>query len=453
MISNLSDVESEEIIKLNLCGSKYPYVFVSDVCSVGDGAHSKVNRVSEGLPYLTSKNIGQGKLKLDNYDCISIEDFERLFSQNSKAIRRPMAGDVLIGIIGTFGNAYLYKNNDHFGFASSIGILRPNQKLLLPGFLYYAITSPKFKNVHSNYNAGSVQGYTNIPTIKKLQLPLPPLNDQKKITALLTSLDDRITLLRETNTTLEAIAQTLFKSWFVDFDPVRAKQQGREPEGMDAETAALFPDSFEESELGLVPMGWQVGILGDILVESTKRVGKTSAIVLSAVQSGELVRSSEHFTKKVHSEDISKYKEVSKYAFAYNPSRINIGSIGINEFDSIGAVSPVYVVARPNTRELGYFLWHHLKTSNIQEWIKILCSGTVRQSLSFKDFSSIPILTPPHEILSSFLDIRDSLYVSVNANRERINLLTTLRDILLPRLISGQLRLREDGNQFKESVQ
>ena len=84
--------------------------------------------------------------------------------------------------------------------------------------------------------------------------------------SILGALDDRITLLRETNTTLEAIAQALFKSWFVDFDPVRAKQQGREPEGMDAETAALFPDSFEESELGLVPKRMErLDDLGDIV--------------------------------------------------------------------------------------------------------------------------------------------------------------------------------------------
>ena len=83
-------------------------------------------------------------------------------------------------------------------------------------------------------------------------------------------LDDRIVLLRETNATLEAIAQALFKSWFVDFDPVRAKQQGRAPEGMDEATAALFPDSFEESDLGLVPKGWQIATLADVFATSTQ---------------------------------------------------------------------------------------------------------------------------------------------------------------------------------------
>ena len=93
--------------------------------------------------------------------------------------------------------------------------------------------------------------------LNKIQIACPPREIQNEIVTTLGALDDRITLLRETNATLEAIAQALFKSWFVDFDPVHAKQQGRAPEGMDEATAALFPDSFEESELGLVPKGWQ----------------------------------------------------------------------------------------------------------------------------------------------------------------------------------------------------
>ncbi|MEN1720210.1 restriction endonuclease subunit S, partial [Pseudomonas aeruginosa] len=94
--------------------------------------------------------------------------------------------------------------------------------------------------------------------LRQHEVLLPPLEEQKRIADFLETLDDRIVLQRETNATLEAIAQALFKSWFVDFDPVRAKAEGRQPEGMDAATAALFPDSFEESDLGTVPNGWRV---------------------------------------------------------------------------------------------------------------------------------------------------------------------------------------------------
>src|SRR5690606_32681857 len=106
------------------------------------------------------------------------------------------------------------------------------------------------------YFTGTTIKHLTGKAIAALQIPLPPISTQRAMVDVLRQLDDRITLLRETNATLEAIAQALFKSWFVDFDPVRAKAEGRQPEGMDATTATLFPDSFEESELGLVPKGW-----------------------------------------------------------------------------------------------------------------------------------------------------------------------------------------------------
>ena len=107
---------------------------------------------------------------------------------------------------------------------------------------------------------------TPLKSLRGIQLPLPPLIAQRQIANTLSALDDRITLLRETNATLEAIAQALFKSWFVDFDPVRAKMEGRAPEGMDEAAAALFPDALEESELGWVPKDWRIGELQDLLV-------------------------------------------------------------------------------------------------------------------------------------------------------------------------------------------
>ena len=125
-------------------------------------------------------------------------------------------------------------------------------------FLMYSISNT---DVHS-YLTGAVMPKLTQGNLNKILLPCPPLDIQLGIVSVLGALDDRITLLSETNATLEAIAQALFKSWFVDFDPVRAKLEGRAPEGMDEATARLFPDSFEESALGLVPRGWRVGQLG-----------------------------------------------------------------------------------------------------------------------------------------------------------------------------------------------
>jgi len=115
-----------------------------------------------------------------------------------------------------------------------------------------------------NEATGSVQDNINLATLERLRFPVPPLPEQRAIARILGTLDDKIELNRRMNETLEAIARALFKSWFVDFDPVRAKAEGREPAGMDAETAALFPDSFEETELGEVPKGWELKSLDEI---------------------------------------------------------------------------------------------------------------------------------------------------------------------------------------------
>jgi type I restriction enzyme S subunit len=139
-----------------------------------------------------------------------------------------------------------------------------------------------------NRNTGSTIPLINLSVLKSLPIPVPPLGVQNAIVSVLSALDDRITLLRETNAILEAIAQALFKSWFVDFDPVHAKAQGITPEGMDEATAALFPDSFEESELGLVPKGWKVGELSDVVAlrnERTKPTEQTARLPYVPIES------------------------------------------------------------------------------------------------------------------------------------------------------------------------
>jgi type I restriction enzyme S subunit len=127
-------------------------------------------------------------------------------------------------------------------------------------FTYYFLQSLDLKI----YNSGSAQPSLNRNYIHPLPVKIPPLSEQKAIAHILGTLDDKIELNKQMNETLEAIAKAIFKSWFVNFDPVRAKMEGKQPPGMDAATADLFPDEFEESSLGLIPKGWRVGTLGDV---------------------------------------------------------------------------------------------------------------------------------------------------------------------------------------------
>jgi type I restriction enzyme, S subunit len=316
-------------------------------------------------------------------------------------------------------------------------------------FLFYYLLSNE-----GNERVLSLASGSSIPAIyqnhlKKLQYPKFPLSEQRAIAHILGSLDDKIELNRRMNQTLESMARAIFKSWFVDFDPVRAKAEGRDP-GLPEEIAELFPDGFEEWEIGEVPKEWKAGKLSEIISQQKERVGEKDAVVLSAVSEGELVKSDEYFNKQVYSKKIGKYISVEQWDFAFNPSRINIGSIGMLKEPILGAVSPVYVVFRPNT-SYKWFLELTIKQNNVKQWINTLASGSVRQSISFSDFASIPCVIPPKPITEQFNliynEYRNWILRISNESKTLIN----LRDTLLPKLISGELRL-PDAEKFIEDI-
>lgn len=229
--------------------SEWKEVKLGEVCTLGDGAHTKVKRLDRGILYLSSKNIQNGKLNLDDVSYISEDDYTKLFSLSRSSVRNLQDGDVLIGIIGTIGNAYVYRINDRFGISSSVAIIRPNPQELKSGFLYYVLSSNYFQKILASVKGGSVQGYTNLPLLRSLPITIPPIHEQKAITSTLSCLDDKIELNNCINKNLEEIAQAIFKSWFVDFEPF---QDGE----------------FEDSELGRIPKGWRVGTIGDLISDT-----------------------------------------------------------------------------------------------------------------------------------------------------------------------------------------
>ena len=310
-------------------------------------------------------------------------------------------------------------------------------------FAYYFLKHLNFQG----YNSGSAQPSLNRNFIHPIPLDVPPLSEQSAIAHVLGALDDKIELNRRMNETLEGIARAIFKSWFVDFDPVRAKAEGRDP-GLPKPIADLFPERFEDSELGNIPKGWQAGEFNDVIIQRIERVGAREAIVLSAVADGELVRSDDHFTKRVYSKETNKYLAVEQWDFAYNPSRINIGSIGMLKEPLLGAVSPVYVVFRPKPA-FRWFIEFSLERAQTREWINTLASGSVRQSLSFSDFKSIPTVIPPEDVLGPFDRLWLVLRNGILARAEESRTHTAIRDTLLPKLISGELRVK-DAERFAD---
>ena len=262
----------------------------------------------------------------------------------------------------------------------------------------------------------------NKSTFSNTRISVPSLKVQKRISSILKSLDDKIENNRKINENLEQQAQALFKSWFVDFEPFRNQP-------------------FAESELGMIPEGWRVGTLGDITTQQINRVDQNQDIkVLSPVTTGKLMLSEEYFTKQVFSESIAKYKIVEIGDFAYNPARVNIGSLGRNEYKFRGCVSPVYVVF--SCKE-GYekFFDYFRKTDVFKTEVNSRAIGGVRQSLNYSDFVLIQSIIPPQNIANSFGDICSHISEMQKHNESESHCLSQLRDTLLPKLMSGEIKL------------
>lgn len=275
----------------------------------------------------------------------------------------------------------------------------------------------------------------------------------------LAALDDRIDLLRQTNTTLESIAQALFKSWFIGFDPVRAKQAGRKPEGMDAATAALFPAEFEESALGLIPKGWRVSEVGQAAecvgggTPSTKEVAYWEPPVHSWATPKDLSglgspvlwaterRLSDAGLKKVSSGFLPSGTLLMS-------SRAPIGYLAISKIPL--AVNQGFIAMRPGGLLPPVYLYFWCQAS--MDAIKQKANGSTFMEISKAAFRPIPLVLPPQEIVASFSEIAGALFECIAANEQQRTGLTDLRDTLLPRLISGKLRLPAARERLEDAL-
>lgn len=289
-------------------------------------------------------------------------------------------------------------------------------------FLYYALSLclKQFKNM----SQGTSTKFLTVTILNSFSVQLPSISDQHRIASILSSLDRKIELNNKINADLEEMAQAIFKNWFVDFEP--------------------FKDGkFVDSELGMIPEGWKVGTLGDITKNKSAKVKERNDVkVLSPVTTGELVLSEEYFTKQVFSSSIAKYKIVNKGDFAYNPARVNIGSLGRNEFDFDGCVSPVYVVFSVLDGYENYFDLFR-KTDFFKDSVASLAIGGVRQSLSYDDLSSIEVIIPSENAVEEFNNLYNQMKKTIKANKLENSRLSLLRDTLLPRLMSGELEVPE----------
>jgi type I restriction enzyme S subunit len=340
-------------------------------------------------------------------------------------------------------------------------LLRPNPKVVDGRYLLYALQSPQVQHEISwSEGTGSTVSNVRIPILEALRIPTPDLKTQREIGLLLGTLDARIDLLRQTNSTLESIAQALFKSWFIDFDPVRAKAKGREPEGMDAATAALFPAAFKESGTGLIPEGWtyrpaeelfEVGIgktpprkeshwfsdgSGDMRWLSIKDMGYEGAIAS---------RSSEFLSNKA----------VAIFNVRVVPSRtvlmsfkLTVGRLSITDGPMCTNEAIAHFKAREGSPEFTY-LYCYLKAFDFRT---LGSTSSIADATNSKAVKGLPVLCPSRGLVDAFHRTSAVLFEKMFLQKSHWRRLEELRDTLLPRLISGKLRLPEAQEHLQDAL-
>ena len=397
-------------------------VRLGDVCEIITGFPFPGKKYSkEGIRVVRGDNVTIGNLRWDaEKDKRWNEPFDKTEYYSLQA------NDIVIGMDGSRvgkNKARIKKEDLPLLLAQRVACVRHNE-LAEQDYLYYNIFSKKFIDYVNSIHTGSAIPHISQKQIEDYKILLPDLETQRRIASILSSLDRKIELNNKINADLEEMAQAIFKNWFVDFEP--------------------FKDGkFVDSELGMIPEGWKVGTLGDITKNKSAKVKERNDVkVLSPVTTGELVLSEEYFTKQVFSSSIAKYKIVNKGDFAYNPARVNIGSLGRNEFDFDGCVSPVYVVFSVLDGYENYFDLFR-KTDFFKDSVASLAIGGVRQSLSYDDLSSIVVIIPSENAVEEFNNLYNQMKKTIKANKLENSRLSLLRDTLLPRLMSGELEVPE----------
>ncbi len=302
-------------------------------------------------------------------------------------------------------------------------------------FLKYVIGSRAFTDYVTTVQTGTAVPHISGGQIRSFEFPLPPLPEQRAIAHILGTLDDKIELNRRTNETLEAIARALFKSWFVDFDPVRAKAEGRDPR-LPAHLADLFPDSFEDSELGEIPKGWDARPLAEVLAPRNERVGNSDVPEYSSTNDG-LKPRAEHFKKQL-SRSMAKNKRVIRGDLVFGLSRrvLNFGLMR----DPEGGVSPIYKVFSVDNDAVAPDLLERLMRVRPEYYFNAISSSSREgQSISTDALGRLRFVQPPAAAQSAYYRVTRPLFEKATSSRTETLALAALRDTLLPKLISGEV--------------
>jgi type I restriction enzyme S subunit len=434
--------------------SEWRRVKVEDVCElIVDCVNKTAPVVDYRTPYrmIRTTHIKNGKISLTDEKFVSRETYEKWIRRAKLEI-----GDVLLTREAPLGSVAMISEENTLFLGQRIVQYRAKREVLDSGFLLYSFLSPDLQSqFHSFGGTGSTVDHIRVPDCDRFEIKLPPLQEQKAIAQILGTLDDKIELNRKTSETLEAMAKALFKSWFVDFDPVRAKAEGR-PTGLPAEISDLFPDSFEDSELGEIPSGWKYSPLADRAIYLSRGISPAyceegGVLVLNQ----KCVRDSRVSFEKARRHDTTRKqvigREVRRFDALVNSTGVGtLGRVAMMPIcqEEVVVDSHVTVVRGGNEQE-SFFISSALL--NRQTEIEALGEGSTGQTeLSRVVLGSMPVIFPSSQLISAYFDFALIIQDKIEKNDQASVALASARDALLPKLISGELRIPDAEKMLEE---
>jgi type I restriction enzyme S subunit len=406
--------------------------------SLIDCDHRTPSAADSGFPYVAIPQLRQGRLDLSDVRRISPEHFVE-WTRKAK----PQHHDVILSRRCNPGETAYVPAGLECALGQNLVLLRSDTTKVFPPFLRWLVRGPDWwEQVNTFINVGAIFNSLKCADIPNFKMPLPQLPEQKAIAHILGTLDDKIELNRQMNTTLGAMARALFQSWFVDFDPVRATLDGHKPAGLDDATAALFSGHFQDSPLGHIPQGWTAGTLseGFNLTMGQSPPGDTYNEDGNGIPFYQ-GRTDFGFRFPTHRIYCTAPTRFAKLGDTLVSVRAPVGDINMADEECCIGRGVAAVRHKSGASSFTYYAMENLSPA----FVLFEGEGTVFGSINKQNFENLRSVIPPPEIVAAYERLANPLDEQIRALEHQSRTLATLRDALLPKLLSGELSVEESS--------
>lgn len=418
--------------------SNWREVPIASLChDIFDGPHATPKKTESGPVFLGISSLKHGRIDLAESAHLSEQDFARWTKRVT-----PRPGDVVFSYETRLGEAAQIPDGLRCCLGRRMGLLRPDTSKVDARFLLYAYLAPGFQEtIRERTVRGSTVDRILLTEFGRFPILVPPLDEQKPIADLLGALDDKIELNREMTRTIEATVRALFQSWFIDFDPVVAKSAGRPPLGTTAEVAALFPDQFVDSEIGPIPNGWQLAVLGDIArnVRAGVKAGQLGTypayIALEHMPRRSITLGEWDGTDGL----LSGKFQFHQGDFLFGKLRPYFHKVGVAPLD--GVCSTDILVIQPKDPHWSGLLLGHLSSDEFVDYTDTGSIGTKMPRTDWPYMSRYALALPPSALGAAFNEVIAPMLEKMRGMIFESRTLGELRDALIPRLLTGDVRI------------